>query len=631
MGGNSNYRSEIDGLRAIAVFSVLLFHVDISWAQGGFVGVDVFFVISGYLITNNILNGLNSNNFSLKTFYQRRFWRLMPALFFTLFCVYVSAFILFPVDEFVRVSKTVLYSALSVSNFFFWGESGYFETASEAKPLLHTWSLAIEEQFYLLWPSLLLLLFAFKNKKVLPAALFVMGLGSLFLSQYWALHSPLSSFFLLPARVFEFCLGAACVWAMRKPLKGWLEELVLLAGLSMIAWSILTFSHDTVFPGYKALIPCIGTVMVIYAGRANMVGKLLQNRLAIGLGLVSYSTYLAHWPLIVFYKHGRIAEGGLTPQEQVVLLALSILLGILMWKLVETRFRYPRTPESRRSVNRGLIASCVLLLSLSVLTQYNGGWPQRFAYQISVEDIENERNRYWKTFKGDLKTLTRNPDSDEEVILMGDSHGIDLFYALKKNGFDKNITWLPTKGCYDFRRPVKENKAQACADQVAHNLSHPALKTANALYLHERWAKHDADDLAEFLLMLREETDAPIFLFGPKMIFSKKIPVIIHNFDDSGDGNQADKLNSLARRYYRLDEVLSLNNSLEDMFKRYSLSEKNILWVNTLKIQCGEVLEDCQIISPSTSSFLYFDSDHFSAEGAREYGQKLRTQHPYLF
>lgn len=334
---STGYRPDIDGLRALAVFCVIFFHLDFSAFPGGFIGVDVFFVISGFLITRLIYADALQGRFSLREFYLRRVRRILPALYFTYaITLFFSLLLLTPV-HFKEYAKELVSSLAFISNMHFWKQAGYFDTQSITKPLLHTWSLSVEEQFYLLWPLALCALLRRKGLVAVQALLLCVAAASLVLNQVFAGHKMVL-FYLIPFRLYEFCIGAAMVWLVAKqPAKGWVHEPLLLLGLAMIAYAALSYSKDMAFPGAHALVPCLGAALVIYSGHARRAGLLLRNRLCVGIGLISYSLYLIHWPAIVFYKYYRFED--ITLAESWLLVVFSLAAAAAMYRWVEQPFR----------------------------------------------------------------------------------------------------------------------------------------------------------------------------------------------------------------------------------------------------------------------------------------------------
>ena len=353
----SRYRPEVDGLRAVAVLGVLFFHAGFQSFSGGFLGVDVFFVISGFLITRLIRDEVATGWLGFAHFYLRRARRLFPAMFVTLLATLVGASLLFAPPHFERFGGELLHAALSVSNFYFWHEAGYFDTAAQFKPLLHTWSLSVEEQFYVLWPPLLVFLLRRGRVRTLLGLLFLAGLASLLLAE--ALTSGLFAFWLLPFRAFEFCIGALTVWLVRfRPANtAWLDP-VLLGGIALVVGSFVVFTRATSFPSTASLVPCIGAALVIYSGTARRAARLLNNRAAVGIGLISYSIYLVHWPMIVFWGYWKLEPA--SESERYALCALSVGVGWVMYRFVEMPFRRPDGP-TRNLSPAGFGLACALL------------------------------------------------------------------------------------------------------------------------------------------------------------------------------------------------------------------------------------------------------------------------------
>jgi peptidoglycan/LPS O-acetylase OafA/YrhL len=334
-----SYRPDIDGLRAVAVLSVMLFHAEFAWFKAGFLGVDVFFVISGFLITRLIRDEVLAGTFTFKGFYLRRARRLLPAFFVTLAVTTVFAFCLLTPSHFESFGGSLISSVFSYSNFYFWKQTGYFDVEATLKPLLHTWSLSIEEQFYLVWPACLLLLL---RKKPWAAPL---GVAALMLVGFW-LHvlyrgdeGNAIRFYLTPFRVCEFAIGALMVWLVRYQFKwGILREIAVLLGLWMIATAIHEFPHNMVNHLYYIPLVCVGAALMIYGGTARVSGLLLRNPLMVGIGKISYSLYLVHWPLFVLYRYWRFEE--ISETEVYGLFAASFALALIMYYKVEKPCRY---------------------------------------------------------------------------------------------------------------------------------------------------------------------------------------------------------------------------------------------------------------------------------------------------
>ncbi|MGD0812855.1 MAG: acyltransferase family protein [Verrucomicrobiota bacterium] len=428
------YRPYVDGLRALAVIAVIFFHAGIGFG-GGFVGVDVFFVISGYLITGLILKDLDRDQFHIFAFWERRVRRILPALALVVFsCLLAGWFLFFPQD-FKELGQSVLAQAALVSNFFFYANSGYFAEGVDMKPLLHTWSLAVEEQFYLLFPFLLLGLKRFSRKSLVPAILLLCAL-SFSLSVYCSYAHPRANFYLLPTRAWELAIGAFLAalpeWQTSKR---WLSEVLGWSGLLAILYAMFFYTSETRFPGASAILPCVGAALVIWANSRSLTsgGRLLAARPVVFIGLISYSLYLWHWPLLVFFKYWKLSP--VPASQRLLLLLLSFIFAVFSWRFVETPFR-KRVLLVRRwqifsfggASTAGLIIAGLAVFKLQGLpsriparalqylegdTILKGGVDPAFRRQLGLTDA----------LKGDFIAVgTRDTNLPVSLLIWGDSH-----------------------------------------------------------------------------------------------------------------------------------------------------------------------------------------------------------------
>ncbi len=371
------YRPEIDGLRALAIVPVVFFHYGVPGFRGGFAGVDVFFVISGYLITSLIQHEIEGGAFSLAHFYERRVRRIFPALFAMLAVVSAAAFVVFFPVDLVRYAQSLFATALFAANFEFWREAGYFDAFANQKPLLHLWSIAVEEQFYLIFPALLLALRrASPNARI--AAIATVLVVSLALSAWGVTAAKAASFYLLPSRAWELMLGALlalqAVPALRSRLAA---EFMAVAGLMLIAGSVVILTPQMPFPGPAALAPCLGAALVIHAAQPenSFVGRLLASRPFVFVGLISYSLYLWHWPVFVFATYVSFREP--SGAASAMLIALSFVLAVLSWRMVEQPFRRPSLRFARRAPFAVAIALMGATAASAALAASTDGFPQR--------------------------------------------------------------------------------------------------------------------------------------------------------------------------------------------------------------------------------------------------------------
>ena len=360
----AKYRADIDGLRAIAVLAVLFFHAGMGF-PGGYVGVDVFFVISGYLITGLILKDLDGDRFHILEFWERRVRRILPALALVVFSSLVAGWFLFLSHDFKDLGKSAIAQAMLVSNFFFWKGSGYFAQTAQVKPLLHTWSLAVEEQFYLLFPLFLMAIKGCSRRFLIPAII-IFFTASFSLSAYWSYQNPNANFYLLPSRAWELFVGSflAAIPA-RRAASRWVAESLSWSGLLAILWAVFRYGHDTRFPGVAALLPCAGAALIIWANGQTVtsVGKILAVPPVVFVGLISYSLYLWHWPVLIFSEYWMIGKPPVS--NRTMYLVASLVLAVLSWRFVETPFR-------KRSVFKGRAQIFAFAISMTVLFVLSG-------------------------------------------------------------------------------------------------------------------------------------------------------------------------------------------------------------------------------------------------------------------
>jgi len=360
------YRPEIDSLRAIAVLSVILFHAGFETFSGGFIGVDIFFVISGYLITSIILKEKSAGTFTLANFYERRIRRILPALFFMLIvCIPAAWFWLLP-HELKDFGYSVAAVSLFGSNFLFWQQSDYFSADAELIPLLHTWTLAVEEQYYLLFPLLLIVLWQF-GKKSITVILALIAIASLIFSEWAWRHHPEFNFYLLPSRAWELLAGALCAFYLhnransqptQKPI--W-QQILAALGLAMLCYAIFFFDQDLPYPSLITLIPILGSVLFIcFSHASNGIGKWLSFRPIVWIGLISYSAYLWHYPIFAFTRLQSLEEPSLLLMSG--LSVLTLLIAFLSWQFVEQPFRRKRVQTNTSQQTVFIVAGIASLL-----------------------------------------------------------------------------------------------------------------------------------------------------------------------------------------------------------------------------------------------------------------------------
>lgn len=455
------YRPDIDGLRAVAVISVVLFHARVKALSGGYVGVDIFFVISGYLITRYIDQRICEGKFSIAEFYERRVRRIMPAL---LFLLIVSSGLcywgLLP-DDLSKFAKSEVAAILFAPNIFFYHGEGYFDVAAKSKPLLHLWSLGVEEQFYIFFP-LTMVVAARWGRRANLATVYAGFLISFAVSIWEVKYSPVAAFYLVPFRAWELLLGSLlALGAVPKVSSVRLRNALSALGLVLIFISFFLYSPDTPFPGLAAAVPCLGAGLVIYGNEAGrtVTGVLLASRPMVAVGLISYSLYLWHWFLLVFSE--QLIGRPLTAGETIWVVLLSVALAAVSWKFVERPFRKRTVGTSRSALflEVGVVAACLAVAAGVGIMKH--GLPQRFSAQASRyaagrTEGSDELSISCKASPSperiqhdDLCRLGPSKTGMPDFIVWGDSHAASIAPAFKALAKETGTTgWLSSDpGC----------------------------------------------------------------------------------------------------------------------------------------------------------------------------------------
>lgn len=448
------YRPEIDGLRAIAVLAVVLFHAGFG-CHGGYVGVDVFFVISGFLITSLIWQDLENGRFTFISFWERRARRIVPALVVVTIATLVAGwFLLLPAD-FKSLGRASATQAVFGANIHYWLDSGYFTGEANEKPLLHTWSLAVEEQFYLVAPCFLWGMFRtakLRGRKAVLTLLTVACVLSFALSVYGVTRHQEATFYLLPTRAWELLVGAIVAFLPpNSPVlahRNW-RELVALTGLVLILISVFRYTPDTLFPGLAALPPCLGAALLIWANERiadsmpTTAGALLAMQPLVFIGLISYSLYLWHWPLLAFSKYSAFIE--VSSRQRATMLGLGLLCATLSWKYVETPFRQRQLGASRKPMFALAGAGLAVVFGCGLLCTIKQGFPQRFPPQAMAFATATSDMSFTNDLKSDdiraeklVPVGVTNPSLRPTILFWGDSHAMAALTAadafLKEKG-----------------------------------------------------------------------------------------------------------------------------------------------------------------------------------------------------
>ncbi len=616
------HRREIDGLRAVAVLPVIFFHAGFSTFSGGFVGVDVFFVISGYLITSLIVAEKEAGTFSLTHFYERRARRILPALFLILLaCIPFAWVFLFPSDMREFAQSLVAISTFS-SNVLFSRQSGYFYPDTPNKPLLHTWSLSVEEQYYLLFPLFIILAWRLGRRRTI-VVLAAIGIASLCISEWQALFQPQNAFFLLPARGWELLLGGFAAFyllgnsapSIRQPLA---SQVLSLAGVIMIFTAVFSFNDQTVFPGLNALLPAIGALLVIlFATPETLAGKVLASRAPVGIGLISYSAYLWHQPLFAFARQ-ILEEPPLSLFYGLSVLALC--LAYLSWKYVETPFRR-LSGFSRSQIFAFAGVGSALFLTTGIYGWAAGGIVRTFEGADFVQIRKDAARAYISTNIANNRLRDFDESGKRAVLIIGDSFAGDLTNAIHESGLLEKIqisTFPIPFACGNLYLPddiviktiapsaqAKCGKEKKYSDEKLQSL----MRRADSIWLVSCWTASTAALLEESVRNLERDFGPKFIVFGNKWFGD----VSLRKFYDMEDG---------ARLSYRAPIPEQDNAPLQIL--RHTFGGKN--YVDVASFFCEH--DACRVFTEE-GKLVSYDGRHLTMDGARYLGRKLE-HHPIV-
>lgn len=642
------YRPEIDGLRAIAVLAVVLFHARLGPFTGGYVGVDIFFVISGFLITSIIVREIESGAFSFAGFYERRIRRIFPALFVVIAATFVAGWFILTPKDYQDFARSAMHTTVFTSNFLFNNRAGYFAPAAETQPLLHTWSLAVEEQFYLIAPIALLCLhrLSARSRLILFSVLLLMSLA---VAEYGVRREWPSAFYLLPARAWELMLGMALALGFLPAIASrGLSEIMGLAGLGLIASTIAGYTSQTPFPGVAAIIPCLGAALIICSTstQPTAVRSLVSWSPVVGIGKISYSLYLWHWPLLAFATYGWDDEIGAI--VRLGLIALAVLLSVLTYRYVEQPARQTIT---RRSLvfgaGGGAIAICAAAGTAIVVSH---GAPIRLpqeALSFAAISTKLRTKEYCKRSldqEDGAQTYCLIGDAHQEnpsFVVWGDSHALAVGATLSKLAADQKQqgVFIVAGGCPPLlgldklasRRFGKcITSAETLKKVLARDSIHNVIVIArwglyaegsggtNETNVHVR--RFDETDIgrnrAEFARLLRQTVatlaeSRTVTVFGPVPELPYDLPSEV--IKDMMRGRTRDYSQPRAVFDTRQSAVLSV---LADISKSAGVS---VFYPHELL--CG--VDVCQMLEGGRA--LYVDDDHLSAAGAEKIAAQLRA------
>ncbi len=622
------YRADIDGLRAIAILSVVAYHVFPKWVRGGFVGVDVFFVISGYLISSIILGSLDKGGFSFAAFYSRRIKRIFPALIVVLIgCFAFGWFVLLP-GEYKQLGKHIAGGAGFVSNYILWNEAGYFDNAAETKPLLHLWSLGIEEQFYIVWPLLLYL--AWKRRFNLFSLTIFIVIASFSFNVVKAHGDVVETFYSTATRVWELLIGSTLAYlalheqAVSDPLaksfttlsqRKIICDVKSIVGFAFVAVALCAVNKEKSFPGWWALLPTVGAYLLISAGpEAWLNRKVLSHPVMVWFGLISFPLYLWHWPMLSF---ARIVESATPSLEiRIVAVLLSIVLAWLTYKLIEKPVRFGTHHKSTIAI------LCLLMLITGFLGYYSykrDGLDFRFPEII--RGISNFRYncekeyRYRTCFLGKdqdksafINCVDQPPTPDSQSILLwGDSHAAHLYPGLKKVlGNEFKLIQFTASGCPPILGIDIENHP-FCKDINSFVFDRILKERPSRIILAAAWSIYDMSALSCTIEQLRSAGVKRIDLIGPVPQWKDELSKILYN------------LVKQDTRHHRVPQRMRLglipNTEPIDESMHKLASRLNINYISARKILCNK--EGCLTrVGETSDSLTAWDDVHLTTAGS---------------
>ena len=532
----TTYRPDIDGLRAIAIALVLMFHLKVGFTKGGYVGVDVFFVISGYLITGIILKDLEARRFSFFRFYERRVRRLFPALVAAFAASSVAGLIVLYPPELEAYGKSLAGAALFAANIFFYSGRGYFADGADVLPLHHTWSLSVEEQFYLFFPLLLVALSRLPrpalNLLILSIAVLSFGLSLYFMST-----NPEAAFYLLLPRAWELAIGALlAVGAVPIIVSERMRQVAAALGLIAILIADGAFNKRVPFPGWSALLPCIGAALIIHSGRERdtAVYRLLSHPWVVLLGLASYSIYVWHAPIIVYY---RLAFGDyLDNADRVILAAICLAAGFLSWRYIERPFRYGGWLPERRRLFQAAGAAMVAVLAVATIFVAGKGLETRFppearqlaAFRPPADSEQEEGPCFISSALGNAPGVAAHclvPDPGKKnYLLMGDSFAIHYHRGFEDAFPHLHFLVATASGC----APLLRDTGAARCRKVMNNAFYSFLPRhqLDGVVISGLWTPADLPDVLQTIQYLKQFT-GNVIVMGPTPIYHDKLPRLL--------------------------------------------------------------------------------------------------------
>ena len=596
----------IQFLRAISIIFVVLFHYQFVGLKGGFIGVDIFFVISGFLITKILVS---ENKVNLKNFYFKRFKRIFPSLVFVIFFVVLVSSFIFSEIHFERIINSSIYSILGISNLFFMTESGYFDFEKLFKPLLHTWSLGIEIQFYILWSIIVFWNIFKKNLKLIITCLFVLS----FLLSILYSHRSEIFFYFTGLRIFEFCIGSYVFFLKNRVYR---NNFILILSLIVIIYCAFYFDENFKYPGIWAALPCISSaIFILYSFKSTNLDKLFNNKIIIFFGKISYTLYLVHWPLLVLFGYYIAREVNI--HEKILLIFFSIIISHYLYELYEKNFLDKSFSLFSININTviffGSLISIVLILNnYQYFNKLNPKNDKNYNLIISkVFDDRKIQSNVEEQSKIELKNNLNQLSNKKKYLVVGDSLAFDFYHALKlieKNFDDKFFLYKEFDYFYCFK---KFNKR----DKIINFINYELLKRRNSCEIVKQNFFVDLDYIDKIILSSRWEKDIDYQSLFRFFLKSNKQIIII------GKGQSFFDIPTLYMK--KRDSINKFSTNIDNQLAQINMKivnslTKNMKYFDRSSINCNP---ECLVFE--RKNLLYSDTDHWSLEGVKFFSKKI--------
>ena len=636
------YRKEIDGLRAIAVCTVILYHAGFTAFSGGYIGVDIFFVISGFLIFRLILEELSLGIFSFSKFYQRRIKRILPALFLVIFCTIAPAYLILIPEDFAEFSRSIVATSLFVPNVFFWRDTGYFNSDVDLKPLLHTWSLGVEEQFYLIFPILLFFIYKFARNYMIFFFVFVAFI-SLLLAEHFVLNKPAATFYLLPTRIWEFLSGGLLAMLFKcysiPSLNKIMAEVLMTLGLLLIGLAVFTFDKSTPVPSMYLFFPILGTMLIIVFGeQETMVGSLLRSRIFVFLGLTSYSTYLWHQPILALVRQQSLDTPGLLIIMSCIV--ATLLMGFLSWRYFELPIRRYEFASKSKVFIIALCASCIFI-TFGIFVHLKNGFQAHY-----IANLDLRQQKVWESFASDkytesecryrLNTEKLNSERFEKcrqrygaaIVILGGSHGMDFFNSFLANSKAPFVIGFVKGGCRPYN-PLEECNFKDFQSFISGNAVHVQtffyVQTGLELLLD----KHNKPALPDFYAKNKKQIYSInvdridlVINYLKSLSLEEKIVWLGPRFEPWLNANKMLK-QALAcsgdTPKFELNQEMTIFSKIDQTLAHRLQKHKSLTYVSG---------QDAIDFDPSNDLYtcneiFWSDGDHWSRAGEKEFGRRI--------